>query len=97
MDSDRYDLSNDKTTRKALIGTFKTRSEITAGSGKAAVAHQELDGAQVGALFQQMGGKAVAQRVHRHRLGQAGILPGVMADYLQSSHVQVAAGIAAGE
>src|SRR5437667_7085337 len=28
MDSDRYDLSNDKTTRKALIGTFKTRSKM---------------------------------------------------------------------
>ena len=38
---------------------------------QAGVAEQDLDDADVGPALEQMGGEAVAQRVHGHRLGQA--------------------------
>ena len=41
--------------------------------------------------------KAVAQRMHRHRLRQAGILLGVMADRLQRSRAEVLEGLGARE
>ena len=44
---------------------------IARGGRQPAMAEQDLDDADVGARFQQMGGEAVAQGVHRDRLAQA--------------------------
>ena len=45
---------------------------IDFGRADAGVAQQFLDDAQVGAVFQQMGGEAVAQHVRREVAAQAG-------------------------
>src|SRR5271155_3870344 len=49
--------------------------------GEAAMAEQNLDGAQVGPGFEQMGGETVAQRVHDDVFAQAGRLAGAVADF----------------
>jgi hypothetical protein len=50
--------------------------------GKTAMPEQELNTAQVRPGFEQMRGKAVAQRVGTNRLGQPGLLLHLVADPL---------------
>ena len=45
---------------------------VDLGGGDVAVAEQGLDGAQVGAIHQEVGGKGVAQGVRADMLGDAG-------------------------
>jgi hypothetical protein len=54
-------------------------------------------GGDVGARFQQVGGEAVAQRVHRHPLGQARGLAGGTAGSMQDLRIYRPALVVAGE
>ena len=50
--------------------------DVDHGLAQVGVAEQQLDGAQVGAGFEQMGGEAVSKRVRMQRLVDAGALGG---------------------
>jgi len=55
-----------------LLQAFPGYMRIDLGGGDVGVAQQHLHHAQVGAMIEQMGGKGVAQRVRRQRLGESG-------------------------
>ena len=61
------------------------------------MSEQQLDGAQVGAGFEQMHGEPVAQQVGREALANAGALQGVVAGLADGGAGDVAAGNLAGE
>ena len=50
--------------------------EILRSGLEISVSEQNLDGAQIGSGFEQMGGPAVAQRVRRNALANTGLLRG---------------------
>ena len=50
------------------------KAQVAGGGAEAAVTEQQLDGAHVGAGFEQMDGEAVAQRVRCDRLADVGFL-----------------------
>ena len=54
--------------------------EVSRRGAEAAMAEQDLDGPQVGAVLQQVGGEAVAQGVDGDVLVQPGGLAGTLAD-----------------
>src|SRR5437867_2615607 len=49
---------------------------VAGGGADVAVAHQSLDGDQIDATFEQVGGKGVAQRVNTATLGDARAITG---------------------
>ena len=55
--------------------------DVPRRGAEAAMAEQDLDGSQVGAGFEQMGGEAMAQRVDDDRFAQAGRLSGTIAGF----------------
>ena len=55
------------------------RMEIDSGVLEIAMAEENLDGGQVGAGLQQVGGKAVPERVRVKRFAKAGTLGGLAA------------------
>lgn len=59
------------------------------GGGHIAVAQQLLHSANVGTGLQQVGGKAVAQGVHGHRLVDLGDLDRVLQGSLQALFIEV--------
>src|SRR3989442_7112558 len=71
--------------------------DITGSGVSAAVAKQGLNGARVGAAFQQVGGEAVAQGVGSDALGNATVLGGQSAGPGQSAATEVATGTPGGE
>src|SRR5262249_49222497 len=59
--------------------------EIAGGGAKVTVPQQDLDGPQVGAGLEQVGGEAVPQGVHMDALAQARGLQGALADHLDGA------------
>ena len=60
----------------AVAQTWWSRPAYSAPWSQVAVAEQRLDGADVGAGLQQVGGEAVAQRVRGDRLAESRLRPG---------------------
>ncbi len=52
--------------------------EVTGRGFQAAMPQQDLDGAQIGARLEQMGRKAVAQRMRRDLLGDSSATDGIV-------------------
>src|SRR5580692_6071914 len=52
--------------------------EVTGGGFQAAMPQQDLDGTQIGARLEQMGCKAVAQRMRRDLLGDSSATDGIV-------------------
>jgi hypothetical protein len=75
----------------------RSHAHITGGGFDAAVAEQDLDHARVGSIFQQMRGKAVAQRVGGDALGDSRVLGGVAAGDGQRAGGNVMASTPGGE
>jgi hypothetical protein len=71
--------------------------QVAHGGEDGGVAHQHLDGWQVHSRFQQVSGKAVAQRVDAQALLEAGSLFGCLIDLLGDTGVHGPTGIFTGK
>lgn len=58
--------------------------EVARRGGEAAMSHQALNRVHVGARFQQVGGKRVAQPMNAARLGDAGAILGGVEEALRA-------------
>src|SRR3954469_18523162 len=70
---------------------------ITRRGRQMLMAEQHLDRADIGAGFEQMGGKAVAQRMHAHRLSELRHLTSIPAYPVERAYVERAGFVAARE
>ena len=70
---------------------------VAGGRFDAGMAEHDLNGASVGAAFQQVGGKAVAQHMRSDAFGDACQLAGIAAKILDGRRLEMRAGLGAGK
>ena len=76
---------------------LRRHGDIAGGGVDTAVSEQHLDGAGVIAVFQQVGGEAVAERMGRDAFGDSGQVGCVVADFPDAGCLQVGSLLGAGK